>query len=130
VLVDLDSTHKLWRGIAFRDKVANLKVCNISRLLGEPTWWRSDPVHPTVEGYNRVDLFIMKGFRAMITQDEPTDCTAGGDSAVGSSKRALEADVFSAPKRPAWLRRSESYVTRRESGPFQGARGGGGGGSG
>jgi hypothetical protein len=66
LLANLDSTHRLWRGIAFRDKISNFKICNVSKLLAEQAWWRSDPVHPTVEGYNRVSTFILKGFRALL----------------------------------------------------------------
>jgi hypothetical protein len=128
VLSDLDSTHRLWRGIAFRVKVANLKVCNVSRLLGEQTWWRSDPVHPTAEGYNRVAVYLTKGFNAMLSKEAPAETVANDGGTAGTSKHPLEAEVVSAPKRPAWLSRNENYVTRRESGPYRGSGGGGGGG--
>jgi uncharacterized membrane protein YgcG len=125
----LDSTHKLWRGIAFRDKVFNFKVYNVSKLLGEQTWWRSDAVHPTVEGYNRVATFITKGFRTMLDKGDGTESNAGGDGSAGSSsKGAAEESMSSAPKRPAWLSRSENYVTRRDNVPFRGRGGSGGGG--
>jgi hypothetical protein len=122
LLADLDSTHRLWRGIAFRDKISNFKICNVSKLLEEQTWWRSDPVHPTVEGYNRVSTFILKGFRALLEKRDET--AGGGDNILATGvKRAAEDSAVSAPKRPAWLSRSENYVTRCDNGPFRG-RGG------
>jgi hypothetical protein len=82
VLADLDSTHKLWRGITFRDKVDN-----ISKLLDEWTWWHSDQVHPTVEGYNRMANFITKGFRAMLDKDDSAEGTAGGEALPGAAAK-------------------------------------------
>jgi hypothetical protein len=125
LLSDLDSTHRLWRGIAFRDRVTNLKVCNVSRLLGEPTWWQSDPVHPTEAGYNRVAEYLTKGFSSMLSKETIAEATAEDRGSSGSSKRPLETELASAPKRPAWLSRNENFVTRRESGPFRGPCGGG-----
>jgi hypothetical protein len=123
-LADLDSTHRLWRGIAFRDKINNFKICNVSKLLAEQTWWRSDPVHPTVEGYNRVATFILKGFRTLLEKDD--EATAGGYSnPAAGNKRAADDTALSAPKRLAWLSRSENYVTRRDNGPFRGGGGSG-----
>jgi hypothetical protein len=54
MLEDLASTYSLWRGMAFREKLPNIKIINTGQLLREDTWWRSDPVHPIKEGYNRV----------------------------------------------------------------------------
>jgi hypothetical protein len=54
LLDNLDSTKKLWPGMAFREKLQNTKICNVGRLLSERTHWGTDPVHPLPDGYHKV----------------------------------------------------------------------------
>jgi hypothetical protein len=49
MLEALAATYTLWRGMAFREKLPNLKVINTGQLLREETWWRGDPYQGGVQ---------------------------------------------------------------------------------
>jgi hypothetical protein len=106
----------------FRERIANTKVCNTSKLSADKEFWGSDPVHPTPDGYNAMAKFILRGFSSMlsITGSPGADGGGGGsgsgaDEAPSGSKHPV-ADVCggSVPKRPFWVDRSEDFVTRTE----------------
>jgi hypothetical protein len=56
---NLDSTHKLWRGMIFRERVPLIKVCNTTKILEDRQYWAQDPVHPSPEGYRRVASYVL-----------------------------------------------------------------------
>jgi hypothetical protein len=131
MLADLDNVHKLWRGMIFREKLSNVKVVNVGKLLAEQAYWGTDPVHPIQDGYNAVASYIRKGFISMAEKsgDKCSEVSSGG-------KRALEEDAeaaLTAQKRPFWVTRNDDFVTRRDTSwrgqqGGSGGRGGGGGG--
>jgi hypothetical protein len=140
MLEGLDATHRLWRGMLFRERIPNVKVCNVGKLISEKLLWGSDPVHPVPEGYNAMGKFILKGLSSML-EATATDTGANGGSSGGgdensSGKRQLEDDSVQGgvPKRPSWVLRNDNYVTRREDRPYnfrgRGGNGGFGGGGG
>jgi hypothetical protein len=47
-LSSIDAAFKLWRGMAFRDKIGNLKLCNASHLILDESFWKDGPVHPSL----------------------------------------------------------------------------------
>jgi hypothetical protein len=123
----LDATHKLWRGMLFRERLANTKVCNTSKLFADKAFWGSDPVHPTPDGYNAMAKFIIRGFSSMLSGSGGAGGDGGG-SGGGSgadkvdrdtpsgSKRLLEDDssLGGVPNRPIWVHRSDDFVMRNE----------------
>jgi hypothetical protein len=144
----LDSTHKLWRGMLFRERMPNTKVCNTSKIISDKAFWGPDPVHPSPEGYNAMGKFVLRGFSTMLGSlgggggsgggigGGNTDSTGddGDRETPAGSKRFLEDDggLGGIPKRPFWVHRSDEYVTRndgnRRGGSFgdRGGRGQGG----
>jgi hypothetical protein len=58
---NLESTHKLWHGMIFRERIPLTKICNTSRILEDRQYWGSNPVHPTIEGYRRVAHYMVEG---------------------------------------------------------------------
>jgi hypothetical protein len=64
-LSSIDAAFKLWRGMAFRDKIGNLKLCNASHLISDESFWKDGPVHPSTPGYGKVASAIIKGMDAM-----------------------------------------------------------------
>jgi hypothetical protein len=121
MLADLDSTHKLWRGMMFREKIANIKVCNVGKLLADVNLWGTDPVHPTQDGYHLVANYLRKGLCEMMEKCSSTAVSTtgigggGGDSGASGEKRTLEDEdalLQGAPKRPFWATRNEDFVAR------------------
>jgi uncharacterized membrane protein YgcG len=108
---ELANTQKLWRGVAFRERLKNIKVVNASHLLEEATWWGGDPVHPTTTGYDRLANFMVTGFTAMIAKQE---ASVAEEEVMETPKRPLDSSSIqhSAAKRPAWLSSNEQFVTR------------------
>jgi lysophospholipase L1-like esterase len=64
-LADLDACQRLWRGLAHRQGIPNLKICNAGRIVAASELWTDDPVHPSKEGYERVVRFIIQGVADM-----------------------------------------------------------------
>jgi hypothetical protein len=132
LLEGLDATHMLWHGMLFREKIPNVKVCNVGKVISEKALWGSDPVHPSPEGYNAVSKFILRGFASML-ETKSAEPAGGGADEVPGSKRRLEDDGGHGgfPKRPYWVLRNDDYVTRRDenrASNFRGRGGNGGGG--
>jgi hypothetical protein len=125
MIAGLDATHKLWRGIAFREKISLFKICNTSRLLVGKENWGEDPVHPNMDGYRKVANFVMSGFGSLADG-------GGGIRSSGYKRGREEAETAptSIPKRPAWVNKSETFATRNDWQGGYSARGGGGGGNG
>jgi hypothetical protein len=116
----------------FRERLANAKVCNTSKLISDKAFWGSDPVHPTPEGYNAMAKFIIRGFSTMLSStgggggcgEGSGGGGVGGDSYAdegdrdmpSGAKRLLEdnSSLGGVPKRPFWVHRSDDYVTRNE----------------
>jgi hypothetical protein len=132
-LSSIDAAFKLWRGMAFRDKIGNLKLCNSSHLISDESFWKDGPVHPSAGGYSKVVSAVIKGMDAMsakrlstLTEDQP----------LSSIKRSLDQEPGPAPdqqmqaKRPAWLTRDSNFVSRADNWRGQGGGGGGRGGCG
>jgi hypothetical protein len=62
----MDATHRLWRGMLFRERIPNVKVCNVGKVISEKSLWGTDPVHPVPEGYSAMGEFILRGFSSML----------------------------------------------------------------
>jgi hypothetical protein len=120
----LDSTHKLWRGMVFREKLCLTKICNTTRLLTDGQQWGQDPVHPSPDGYRQVTDYVLAGLRALCTGKESVSEETGAKRGLAEE----DAGSLSAPKRPTWVSRSETFATRSEV--FRGRGRGYGGGSG
>jgi hypothetical protein len=124
MLAGTAAVQKLWRGMAFRSKIRNVKVSDVGAKVKEEVLW-ADPVHLTTNGYKLVAQHILGGLEAM----EDKRRSAGDGDGGGDAKRRRE-DVGSgltASKRAAST--SGDYVTRQETG-WRGGRGGYGGGGG
>jgi hypothetical protein len=75
---DLDGCHRLWKGLAHREKIRNIKKCNAGSLLMPREMWQDDPVHPSQEAYNRMARYLVRGVldledksKKMIDEPEP-----------------------------------------------------------
>jgi hypothetical protein len=101
----------------------NTKVCNVGRLLSERAYWGTDPVHPLSEGFQRVASYIQTGLRTMLAKQAPDDNDSRKRQREGEGSVDLAATC--APKRPAWLNKSDHFVTRSERGARGSWRGGG-----
>jgi hypothetical protein len=127
MLAGLAGVQKLWRGMLFRERLRNTKVCNVGPQLEEIQWWLGDPVHPTTEGYTVVVDHIIRGLtsleekRLLAEQEEASSDDPG--------KRGREHDDTGStpgPKRPQWD--PDCYAARQDS--LFHRRGGGGSGRG
>jgi hypothetical protein len=123
-LSDLDACHRLWRGLAHRDRIQNLKVCNTGHLLTSRLLWCKDPVHPIPIGYTSVTRYLingvsdMEGKRKAILEDHV--------EARGSKQPRLEdSSVFTPPPlfRPSWTTNTGQFVTPRPPRPYSRGRG-------
>jgi hypothetical protein len=125
MMTSLDTTHKMWRGIAFREKIKKLKICNAGRLLADRDQWGDDPVHPLPGGYQKVAKFVTVGFETLMGGVE-----AGGSGQGGRKRSREDGDTapYNIPKRPGWVSKSENFATRYDVGGWRDSRGGGGGG--
>jgi hypothetical protein len=65
MLADIETANRTWRGICFREKVRNVKLCNASSVLAVKHLWGNDPVHPSIEGYEKVAEYILNGVQSM-----------------------------------------------------------------
>jgi hypothetical protein len=54
MLEGLDTTHRLWRGMLFRERIPNVKVCNVGKVISEKSLWGTDLVHPGVQCNGKV----------------------------------------------------------------------------
>jgi hypothetical protein len=135
-LASIDGAFKLWRGMAFRSKISNLKLCNAAHLVADERYWSADPVHPVTEGYNKVLVAILNGIEAMtnkrlsLLEDTSTpEASKRPRAASSGSSAGQHEDTTPAQKRPAWLTSDSNYAHRFEdAGRGRGWRGGGRGG--
>jgi hypothetical protein len=122
-LGDLDACHRLWRGLAHRDKIKNLKVCNTGHLVADKLHWGSDPVHPHESGYDLITRYLingcndMEGKRKEILDDHLDERPA--------KAARCDANIPAPPPRfrPAWMSSSGQFVTPTSSRPFSRGRG-------
>jgi hypothetical protein len=135
-LASINGAFKLWRGMAFRSKISNLKLCNAAHLVSDERYWSVDPVHPSMEGYTKVLASVLKGIEVMtnkrlsLLEDVSTAEASKRPRASSSASTAGQhEDSLPSQKRPAWLTSDSNYAHRFEdTGRGQGWRGGGCGG--
>jgi hypothetical protein len=116
ILDGLTSLQKLWRGMTFRERIRNLKICNVGHLLGEFKWWVSDPVHPTSEGYDLVTNHLIVGLTSLEEKRLQLEKEEAGISDNSKRNLDLEESAVQPSKRSTWD--TDSYVTRSERGSF------------
>jgi hypothetical protein len=136
-LAELGATQKLWRGISFRERLTNIKICSAGMLLADQSCWQTDPVHPTTGGYNMVASHYVRGFEAMVEKMLASEKDEDGNEFNKRPAGSVENSI--PPKRPAWLSGSDNFVTRslqygflrlQRGQHWNRGRGGGGGGRG
>jgi uncharacterized membrane protein YgcG len=130
MLADLEATTRSWRGICFREKLRNTKLCNVAGAVADKQFWGIDPVHPLRAGYEVIADYLVKGLTSMeqkrtLSNEEMLE--------VDSSKRMLQGEVVFPPaKRHQWATGNDDFVSRQAnswdlSGGSRGGRGGRGG---
>jgi hypothetical protein len=126
-LSDLDACQRLWRGLAHRQGLINFKICNTGRLLADAHLWTGDPVHPGMEGYERVVRFVIQGLDDMAAKrkllgDSDSDLE---DMAVTKKPKAdTGMEAMPPPRfRPAWTSSTGHFVSPVVSRPFNTGRG-------
>jgi hypothetical protein len=100
------------RGMAFRDRLRNLKVTNVSTQIADQELWLDDGVHLVDDGYAIVARHITSGLEAMEARR-----SADFDQEVGGSKRARSGSCEATePKRPAaWVTAAAALLTGRST---------------
>jgi hypothetical protein len=83
----LAAVQKLLRGMAFRDRLRNLKVTNVSTQIADQEMWLGDGVHLVEEGYEAVARHITSGLEAMEARRSASEADFKQD-ARGGIKRA------------------------------------------
>jgi uncharacterized membrane protein YgcG len=58
ILAGISGLQKLWRGMAFRERIRNLRVVNIGPKIVDEALWGLDAVHLTAEGYAIIGNFL------------------------------------------------------------------------
>jgi hypothetical protein len=118
------AVQKLWRGMTFRSKLRNVKVCDVGSRVKDAGLWE-DSVHLSAEGYNTVAQYIMGGFAAM----EAKRRADGGDDGEAEAKRRREDEGGVPASNKKRIGDTGNFVKRQD--PFwRGGRGGYGGGGG
>jgi hypothetical protein len=125
----LDACQRLWRNLAHREAIPNLKICNAGRQITDSLFWAADPVHPTPDAYDTVVGFICKGLADMATKRSLLlDQDSDADEATPRSKRQKEdggLDAMPPPRsRPSWTSTTGHFVSPSGSRPFNRGRGG------
>jgi hypothetical protein len=121
-LSDLDACHRLWKGLAHREKFRNLMICNAGRPLNNSLMWGSDPVHPLEEAYLGVAKYLMAG--AVDLEGKRKSMLEDPEASV-EAKRPRAADISTPPPRfrPHWISSSGQFVTPGQPRPFFRGRG-------
>jgi hypothetical protein len=65
MLADLEATSRSWRGICFREKLRNMKLCNVAGAVADKQYWGADLVHPVRAGYEVIAGYLAKGLTSM-----------------------------------------------------------------
>jgi lysophospholipase L1-like esterase len=81
------AVQKLWRGMAFRDRLRNLKVTNVSTQVADQELWMEDGVHMTEDGYTIVARHIICGLEAMEARRTASEVEL--DQEAGGSKKRI-----------------------------------------
>jgi hypothetical protein len=132
IMQGLAAVQKLWRGMAFRDRIRNLKVTNVSMQVVDQELWTGDGVHMTEDGYAVVAHHITCGLEAMEARRTASETNL--DQEAGGMKRARSGSgEATEPKRPlgslggCFVERQEFCGGRGRGRPFGGrfSRGGG-----
>jgi hypothetical protein len=110
-LADIEAANRMWRGLCFRDRIRNIKLCNAGHLLADPLMWNEDPVHPDTAGYKKVVDYLLKGLASM---EERRLSNIRADLEVEQNKRPRQEEAPTEPdlRRPAWTRADDNYVSR------------------
>jgi uncharacterized membrane protein YgcG len=58
ILAGISALQKLWRGMAFRERIRNLRVVNIGPKIVDEALWGTDAVHLTPDGYAIIGNFL------------------------------------------------------------------------
>jgi hypothetical protein len=115
IMHGLAAVQNLWRGMAFRDRLRNLMVTNVSTQIADQELWLEDGVHLVEDGYVTVGHHIISGLEAMEARRWASE--SDFDQDVGGSKRANSGSGEAMePKRPlSSLGNSSScFVERQE----------------
>jgi hypothetical protein len=122
-LSDLNACHRLWRGLAHRDKLKNLKVCNVSHILSGKHLWTTDPVHPGDEGYKLVTRYLIQGVTDMEGKRKAMLDDVPDEHAAKMARHDPQGDSTPPTFRPAWMTTSGQFVTPSLPRPFFRGRG-------
>jgi hypothetical protein len=58
ILAGIEGLQKLWRGMAFRERLKNLRVINVGPKIAAEPFWVADAVHLTDDGYAVAANFV------------------------------------------------------------------------
>jgi hypothetical protein len=110
---DLDGCNRLWKGLAHREKIRNIKICNAGSLLMHREMWQDDPVHPSQEAYDRMARYLVRGIldledkrKKIIDDPEPQQDSKRPRMYSSASPLALP-PLY----RPAWMNHSGNFIT-------------------
>jgi hypothetical protein len=138
ILHGLAAVQKLWRGMAFRDRLRNLKVTNVSTQIADQEMWLGGGVNLVEEGYEAVARHITSGLEAMETRRSASEADFEQDAGSGIKRARSGSRETEEPKRPlssqsnisssgCFVERQEHLGGRGRGRPFGGRfhRGGG-----
>jgi hypothetical protein len=119
-LSDLDACHRLWKGLAHREKIRNVKICNVGKLVSTPSLWDEDPVHPKVEAYAKTARYLVAGAGDM--ERKRKSMLEEGETSSEAKRPKLSGPSSSADTlgriRSAWITNSGQFVTPGQPCPF------------
>jgi hypothetical protein len=126
-LGDLEACQRLWRGLAHRQGIPNLKICNTGRLLADSELWVNDPVHPCQEGYDRVVRYLIQGLADMANKRKKLSSDDSDlEDNMPQKKQKTEDGMERMPPprfRPAWTSSTGNFVSPAPVKPFNTGRG-------
>jgi hypothetical protein len=111
MLADLEATSRSWRGICFREKLRNIKLCNVAGAVADKQFWGADPVHPVRASYDVIAGYLVKGLTTMEQKRLQSNVEI---LEVDSTKRPLPGEVILPPaKRQQWTTGNDDFVSRQ-----------------
>jgi hypothetical protein len=135
ILHGLAAVQKLWRGMAFRDRLRNIKITNVSTQVADQEMWLDDGVHLVEDGYVAVARHITSGLEAMEARRTASEADYEQDASGGIKRARSGSREAAEPKRPlsnfssggCFVERNEQFGGRGRGRPFGGRfnRGGG-----